>query len=244
MSASTLDTVLTTYLSLHAVLALLIDAQSVLPDLAPSVLAAYQRAGLTQPVARWVADEGDFLVGSNPLWFRWIVGGEVLFQLPVCIALAFGFAKRRQWVRLPSLLYGTHVLTYVEATPAMADQSRPSGGWAEASQGSGQPQAWPGAESSLRRASWPKAEPAWFSTQVLTTMVPIMGVLCSDPRPSLTCKLVYAIWVLLSLKPSPNPDPNPNPNPNPNQVLLPTLLMARCVRPLVFAAPRRTLWKI
>ena len=103
MSASTLDTVLTTYLSLHAVLALLIDAQSVLPDLAPSVLAAYQRAGLTQPVARWVADEGDFLVGSNPLWFRWIVGGEVLFQLPVCIALAFGFAKRRQWVRLPSL---------------------------------------------------------------------------------------------------------------------------------------------
>ena len=244
MSASTLDTVLTTYLSLHAVLALLIDAQSVLPDLAPSVLAAYQRAGLTQPVARWVADEGDFLVGSNPLWFRWIVGGEVLFQLPVCIALAFGFAKRRQWVRLPSLLYGTHVLTYVEATPAMADQSRPSGGWAEASQGSGQPPAWPGAESSLRRASWPKAEPAWLSTQVLTTMVPIMGVLCSDPRPSLTCKLVYAIWVLLSLKPSPNPDPNPNPNPNPNQVLLPTLLMARCVRPLVFEAPRRTLWKI
>ena len=159
MSASTLDTVLTTYLSLHAVLALLIDAQSVLPDLAPSVLAAYQRAGLTQPVARWVADEGDFLVGSNPLWFRWIVGGEVLFQLPVCIALAFGFAKRRQWVRLPSLLYGTHVLTYVEATPAMADQSRPSGGWAEASQGSGQPQAWPGAESSLRRASWPRSEP-------------------------------------------------------------------------------------
>ena len=163
MSASTLDTVLTTYLSLHAVLALLIDAQSVLPDLAPSVLAAYQRAGLTQPVARWVADEGDFLVGSNPLWFRWIVGGEVLFQLPVCIALAFGFAKRRQWVRLPSLLYGTHVLTYVEATPAMADQSRPSGGWAEASQGSGQPPAWPGAESSLRRASWPKAERRWFA---------------------------------------------------------------------------------
>ena len=109
--SSTLDALLTVYLSLHAVLALLIDAQSVLPDLAPSVFAAYQRAGLTKPVAQWVADEGDFLVGSNPLWWRWIIGGEIVFQVPVCIALAFGFAKRRQWVRLPSLLYGTHVLT-------------------------------------------------------------------------------------------------------------------------------------
>ena len=159
-----MDTLLTAYLAMHAALALLIDAQSVLPDLAPSVLSAYERAGLTKPVARWVADEGDFLVGSNPLWFRWTVGGEILFQVPVCIALAIGFAKRRQWVRLPSLLYGTHVLT---------------------------------------------------------TMVPIMGVLCTDPRPSVTCKLVYALWVLL-----------------------PALLIARCVRPLVFEAPRRTLWKI
>ena len=164
MSASTLDALLTTYFSLHAVLTLLFDAQSVLPDLAPSVFAAYQRAGLTKPVAQWVADEGDFLVGSNPLWWKWMIGGEIVFQVPICIALAFGFAKRRQWVRLPSLLYGTHVLT---------------------------------------------------------TMVPIMGVLCTDPRPTLTCKLVYAIWVLL-----------------------PALLMARCVRPLVFEAPRRTLWKI
>ena len=33
-----MDTLLTAYLAMHAALALLIDAQSVLPDLAPSVL--------------------------------------------------------------------------------------------------------------------------------------------------------------------------------------------------------------
>ena len=51
-----MDTLLTAYLAMHAALALLIDAQSVLPDLAPSVLSAYERAGLTKLVARWVAD--------------------------------------------------------------------------------------------------------------------------------------------------------------------------------------------
>ena len=58
---------------------------------------------------------------------------------------------------------------------------------------------------------------------MLTTMVPIMVVLCTDPRPTLTCKLVYAIWVFL-----------------------PALLIARCApgdMPL-FDAPKRTLWKI
>ena len=54
-------------------------------------------------------------------------------------------------------------------------------------------------------------------------MVPIMAVLCTDPRPTLTCKLVYAIWVFL-----------------------PALLIARCAPgglPL-FDAPKCTLWKI
>jgi len=166
MPSAALDTLLTAYLGLHAVLALLIDVQSILPDVAPAVYALYERAGLTAVVAGWVKDEGDFLVGTNPLWFKSIVCVEILFQAPLCFALTWGFAKRRQWVRLPSLMYGAHVLT---------------------------------------------------------TMVPIMVVLCTDPRPTLTCKLVYAIWVFL-----------------------PALLIARCAPgnlPL-FDAPKRTLWKI
>ena len=54
-----------------------------------------------------------------------------------------------------------------------------------------------------------------YATHVLTTMVPIMAVLCDDPRPTLTCKLVYGVWVVL-----------------------PALLMWRCAgTPPLFAAP-------
>ena len=75
------------------VLALLIDAHS--------VLSRTSRRQCSPPIS--VQGSRSRSRGNNPLWFRWIVGGEFLFQLPVCIALAFGFAKRRQWVRLPSL---------------------------------------------------------------------------------------------------------------------------------------------
>ena len=155
---SALDALLATYLGLHAILALLIDVQSVLPDLAPEVFAWYEKVGLTGVVAQWAAQEGDFLVATNPLWFKAIVFGEIVMQLPTCVALTYGFLAKREWVRVPSLLYATHVLT---------------------------------------------------------TMVPIMAVLCDDPRPTLTCKLVYGVWVVL-----------------------PALLMWRCAgTPPLFVAP-------
>lgn len=169
-----IDIHLTAYLAVHAILALLIDVQSIAP---PALYALYEQAGLTAVVAQWVRQEGDFLVGENPLWFRLIVGGEIMLQVPTCFALAYGFATAKQWVRLPSLMYSTHVLT---------------------------------------------------------TMIPIMGVLCSDPRPTDKCKLVYAFWVMM-----------------PAALLLRCLPWARGfpsfasaqIAP-VFAARPRTLWKI
>ena len=38
-----------------------------------------------------------------------------------------------------------------------------------------------------------------YSAHVLTTMVPIFGSLVLDPRPSLTCKAVYAVWIFFPL---------------------------------------------
>jgi|Transcript_49633 hypothetical protein len=158
------DGIIAAYLLIHGVIALTVDIQGIIPDV-PSVHEYYRQAGLAAVVEQWVAQEGDFLMGERPLWFKAIIAGEVLLQVPLCFALGYGWLKSREWVRTPGLLYSVHVLT---------------------------------------------------------TMVPIMVVLCTDPRPTLACTLIYGVWVVL-----------------------PAVVLLRCFQtsPL-FRAPARTLWKI
>ena len=161
------DALVAIYLIAHGVIALLIDIQSILPDVAPALYEHYKSAGLTAIVQQWVQQEGDFLVGANPLWFKATIAGEVLLQVPLCFVLGYGWLASREWVRTPGLLYSVHVLT---------------------------------------------------------TMVPIMAELCTDPRPTLTCKVIYGIWVLL-----------------------PLIVLLRCglsPSPLFGDVRSRTLWKI
>jgi hypothetical protein len=65
-----------------------------------------------------------------------------MYQVPSCFVLAHAWARKREGVKWPSLLYAVHVLT---------------------------------------------------------TMLPIMLVLYSDPRPTRTCLAVYGVWVALPL---------------------------------------------
>ncbi|KAL1521699.1 hypothetical protein AB1Y20_021354 [Prymnesium parvum] len=162
---TTVDRLLAAYLLLHGALALIVDGQAIFPDVAPHVYEWYERAGLTQIVRQWVEQEGDVVFGARPLWFKATIAGELLFQVPLCFCLGYGWIRERQWVRTPGLVYAVHVLT---------------------------------------------------------TMIPIMTELCSHPRPTLTCKLVYAVWVIL-----------------------PAIMLLRCVQtPPMFHARPRTLWKI
>ena len=87
----------------------------------------------------WGDTYGDFLVLTNPLWFKAIIFVEAVFQLPACFVLAAGWVRQSEWVRTLTLVYSVHVLT---------------------------------------------------------TMVPIMAVLSLDPRPTVTCLLVYSVWVV------------------------------------------------
>lgn len=114
-----LDSLLVAYLSLHAALALLCDVQALLPDLSPPLLSLYQRAGLTSPIQNWIDTQGDFLFDTKPLWFKATVSAELLFQAPMCAYLAYAWIRRRQSVRLPSIVYSVHVLTTM--VPIMAE---------------------------------------------------------------------------------------------------------------------------
>jgi hypothetical protein len=113
-----LDALIVVYLAAHAVIGPLIDAQAVLPDTFPSVVSFYESTGLESVVTAWCVDHGDFLMHHRPLWFKAAVWAELILQVPACAVLSVGWARRREWVRLPSVMYSVHVLTTM--VPIMA----------------------------------------------------------------------------------------------------------------------------
>mmetsp|Transcript_50050 Transcript_50050/g.98895 ORF Transcript_50050/g.98895 Transcript_50050/m.98895 type:complete len:169 (-) Transcript_50050:161-667(-) len=58
---------------------------------------------------------GDPLMFQRPaldlLWFRHIVMGELLLQLPFFFVASYMLYQRQNSLRLPALLYGSHVMT-------------------------------------------------------------------------------------------------------------------------------------
>jgi len=65
-----------------------------------------------------VANTGDPLMNHVapgrppfPAWFRALVLGELLLQVPFFFVAIYAFARRRNWIRLPALAYGVHTAT-------------------------------------------------------------------------------------------------------------------------------------
>lgn len=50
-------------------------------------------------------------VRTNPPWFVALVWMEVLLQLPMTVALLYGYAARRKFIRPLGIIYAVHVLT-------------------------------------------------------------------------------------------------------------------------------------
>jgi hypothetical protein len=89
----------------HIPATLLVDSQAVLPArLVPSFAADL--------LAWHVRRTGDpVMTAPFQPWFRALVIGELLFQLPFFFVAVYAFAYRRNWVRIPALVYGVHTAT-------------------------------------------------------------------------------------------------------------------------------------
>ena len=48
-------------------------------------------------------------MGAQPPWFKVLVLMEVFLQLPFFFVGAYAFAARREWIRIPALVYGINV---------------------------------------------------------------------------------------------------------------------------------------
>jgi hypothetical protein len=91
------------YFLTHIPITLLIDLQGNWGHLYPALL---------QGVVAWYVDNfKDFLMGSPPAWFRSFIVCEAFIQLPFFFFAIYALLYEKNWIRVPSLVYGAHVAT-------------------------------------------------------------------------------------------------------------------------------------
>lgn len=103
---SALDTAIVAYIASHVPITLMFDLQAVLPaDWFPSALRA--------AVAHYCEALHDVYMARPPAWFRAMVWAELLLQLPFFLAALHAYRRRARWIRLPAIVYGVHVASFV-----------------------------------------------------------------------------------------------------------------------------------
>ena len=61
----------------------------------------------------WWGRTFDPLVLARPLWWRTLIWIEVLFYGPFYAVAVYAFARRRDWIRIPSIMWATAMLMSV-----------------------------------------------------------------------------------------------------------------------------------
>lgn len=94
------------YMTFHIAVLLLLDLQGLYGQYYPKLLQewVYQR---------YVSNFSDPLMKNPPSWFQAILFEELVFQLPLAILIMYGLMNKRYWVRLPCIIFGTHVVSQV-----------------------------------------------------------------------------------------------------------------------------------
>jgi hypothetical protein len=61
----------------------------------------------------YLAAYNDTLIRDKPLWLQSFIWAELFLQMPFFFAATYGLLFRKNWIRIPSILYGSHVATTV-----------------------------------------------------------------------------------------------------------------------------------
>ena len=97
-------TVFKFFFASHIPATCLIDTQVLLPKTwVPPMLSN---------LAEWYANSAsDHLMLTRPLWFKSLVSMEVACQLPFFAAATYAFHHKKNWIRLPAIVYASHAIT-------------------------------------------------------------------------------------------------------------------------------------
>ncbi|CAM9208811.1 unnamed protein product, partial [Phaeothamnion confervicola] len=73
----------------------------------------------------------DVLMETQPPWFKSLILAELLLQWPFYFVAAYALLMRRNWIRIPCIIYGSHVATTMipilhefATTSALSDAER------------------------------------------------------------------------------------------------------------------------
>eukprot|EP01031_Cornospumella_fuschlensis_P035843 gene35843-43473_t len=93
------------YFITHIPITLVLDLQVIFGSYYPASL---------QAVADWyVATYNDQLIARRPIWLQSFILAEFLFQMPFFFVATYALLYKRNWLRIPAIVYGVHVATTV-----------------------------------------------------------------------------------------------------------------------------------
>jgi hypothetical protein len=67
----------------------------------------------------YIATYNDTVIRDKPIWLQSFIWCELLLQTPFFFLATYGLLFKKNWIRIPSILYGTHVATTV--VPILAE---------------------------------------------------------------------------------------------------------------------------
>jgi hypothetical protein len=103
----TLRIIFLIYFLTHIPVTLILDLQAIFVEQYPDTL---------QIVYTWyISTYNDLLIARRPLWLKSFIWAELLFQMPFFFVASYGLLFKKNWIRIPSIVYGVHVATTVWA---------------------------------------------------------------------------------------------------------------------------------
>ena len=95
------------YFVTHIPITLSLDLQVILGEYYPETF---------RNLASWyIATYNDQLLLLKPTWLKSFIWAELLFQTPFFFIATYGLLFKKNWIRIPSIIYGSHVATTVWA---------------------------------------------------------------------------------------------------------------------------------
>ena len=91
------------YFVTHIPISLVLDFQGVLGEFYPASL---------RDLYKWyVGTFSDPLMAAPPVWLKAFIAAELLLQFPFFFAASYSLLFKKNWIRVPGIIYGTHVAT-------------------------------------------------------------------------------------------------------------------------------------
>ena len=93
------------YFITHIPITLCVDLQA--------LFGHYYPQNLKDLMSWYINTYHDELMTNPPAWFKSFIFAEFLFQMPFFFVATHGLLFKKNWIRIPSIIYGTHVATTV-----------------------------------------------------------------------------------------------------------------------------------